>query len=91
MIVYRLDFSNTAKKDLKFFKKSGNLVILKKIKQLLVEVSKHPYEGTGKPEQLKFDFSGYWSRRINLEHRMIYEVYEEDRIVAIYSLKGHYF
>lgn len=56
MIGYRLDFSNTAKKDLKFFKKSGNLAISKKIKQLLIEVSEHPYIGAGKPEQLKHDF-----------------------------------
>ncbi|MDR6783349.1 Txe/YoeB family toxin of toxin-antitoxin system [Pedobacter africanus] len=49
---------------------------------------KHPYEGIGKPEALKYDFSGQWSRRINSEHRIIYDATEN--VISVYSLKGHY-
>jgi toxin YoeB len=48
----------------------------------------HPFSGIGKPEALKHKLSGKWSRRINDEHRIIYEVIEND--IFIYSLKGHY-
>ncbi|WP_233244144.1 Txe/YoeB family addiction module toxin [Brumimicrobium oceani] len=48
------------------------------------------YTGTGKPEQLKHELSGYWSRRINKEHRIVYEVFEEENKVVVLSLKGHY-
>jgi toxin YoeB len=48
----------------------------------------HPFEGIGKPEQLKHQLTGKWSRRINEEHRIIYDV--TDSIINIYSLKGHY-
>ena len=56
--------------------------ILKKINALLKEIERIPYEGTGKPEPLKYDFSGWWSRRINLEHRLIYKV-ENSSIVVL--------
>jgi toxin YoeB len=59
-----------------------------KIVKLIMEIQRTPYEGSGKPEQLKHEKSGQWSRRINLEHRLIYEV-TDDKIV-IYSCKGHY-
>ena len=87
---YQLDLSDTAKKDINAFKKSGNKNILKKINRLLSEIIDHPYRGTGKPEQLKHEFSGYFSRRINKEHRIIYEVLEEENKVVVLSLKGHY-
>ena len=55
---------------------------------LLEEISEHPFTGTGKPEALKHDLAGKWSRRINQEHRLIHEVKDEE--VKIVSLKGHY-
>jgi len=55
---------------------------------LLSEIAEHPFEGTGKPEPLKFNLSGYWSRRINQEHRIVYEVIGHK--ILIHSLKGHY-
>lgn len=85
---YTLDFTDDAKSDLKFHKKSGNKAILKKIVTFLEEILEHPYSGTGKPEPLKHDLSGKWSRRINQEHRLVYEVQES--IVTIHSAKGHY-
>jgi toxin YoeB len=85
---YQLDFSYQAKSDINFHKKSGNKAILKKLFVLLNELTEHPFEGTGKPEPLKHILTGSWSRRINLEHRLIYEVLQET--VLIYSAKGHY-
>ena len=85
---YQLDFSNQAKNDINFHKKSGNKTILKKILVLLYELSEHPFEGTGKPEALKYKLTGYWSRRINHEHRLVYEVFEDT--VLLHSAKGHY-
>ena len=87
---YKLDFSKTADKDINSFKKSGNKAFLKKVNQLLLEIINHPFTGTVKPEQLKHELSGYWSRRINKEHRIVYEVIEEENKIAILSLKGHY-
>ena len=51
-------------------------------------MSKTPFEGIGKPEPLKGDYTGYWSRRITDEHRIVYKV--EDRSIVIIQLKGHY-
>ena len=61
---------------------------LRKINQLLQEISRHPFEGTGKPEPLRGDLQGYWSRRIDREHRLIYRVFE-DRI-RVLSCRYHY-
>ena len=85
---YHIDFSNQAERDIDFHKKSGNKSILKKILILLNELSQHPFEGSGKPEALKHSLTGYWSRRINQEHRLVYEVFEDT--VLIHSAKGHY-
>ncbi len=85
---YYLDFSQQATNDIQFHKKSGNKAILKKLFVLLNELSKHPFEGTGKPEPLKHNLSGLWSRRINQEHRIVYEVLNHK--ILIHSLKGHY-
>ena len=87
-MTYHLDFTAQANKDIDFLKKSGNKILLKKLLTLLNELTLHPYTGSGKPEQLKYDLSGYWSRRINQEHRLIYEVLEDS--VAILSAIGHY-
>ena len=57
--------------DIKFWKKSGNKAIQKKIEQLILAIIEEPYSGIGKPEPLKYEFSGKWSRRINDEHRII--------------------
>lgn len=85
---YNLDFSNQVLEDIEFHKKSGNKAILKKLKTFFDELSEHPFTGTGKPEALKHDLSGYWSRRLNQEHRLVYKVMEN--VVRVYSAKGHY-
>jgi len=88
----QIEFSEKAKEDLNFWIKSGNKSILKKIYSLIEDIQLHPFEGIGKPEQLKHRLQGRWSRRINQEHRIIYKVTEENtiEILDILSLKGHY-
>ena len=86
---YKLDFTFQAQNDIAFHKKAGNKIVLKKLFVLLSELSEHPHTGTGKPEPLKHNLTGIWSRRINLEHRLVYEVID-DKIV-IHSVRGHYY
>lgn len=62
--------------------------VLKKINDLIKGISRNPYEGTGKPEPLKHSYTGYWSRRITDEHRIIYKV--EDTTVKIVQMRYHY-
>ena len=85
-------FSEKAQHDLAFWSKSGNKQILKKISELIKAIQQNPYEGIGKPEQLKHQLAGRWSRRINQEHRIIYRITEQEtiEILNILSLKGHY-
>lgn len=83
-----IELTLVAAEDLKYFKKSGNQAILKRIRALLEDIQKTPFTGIGKPEALKYEQTGNWSRRINQEHRLIYEV-QEFRIL-VYSLRGHY-
>ena len=62
--------------------------MLKKINILIKDIQRNPYEGLGKPEPLKFDLAGLWSRRIDLEHRLVYRIEEGD--LLIYACKYHY-
>jgi toxin YoeB len=62
--------------------------ILKKINELVKEIQRTPYEGKGKPEPLKYDLAGLWSRRIDREHRLVYQVKENE--ILIYGCKYHY-
>lgn len=61
---------------------------LKKINFLIKEIQRTPFEGTGKPEPLKFDLAGLWSRRIDLEHRLVYSMDGDD--ILIYACRYHY-
>jgi toxin YoeB len=63
--------------------------VFKKILELLKSIKRTPYQGIGKPELLKFNKSGYWSRRITDEHRLVYKVDDHSNIL-IASCKGHY-
>lgn len=76
--------------DLAFWIKSGNKSIQKKINELITSISQTPYSGIGKPEALRHEFSGLWSRRISKEHRLVYEIDKEANLILIHSLKGHY-
>lgn len=83
-----IEFTSEAKKDLEYWKKSGNSKVLKRIRQLIESIQETPFDGIGKPEALKFDLAGKWSRRINKADRIIYTI--TDSIIYINSLKGHY-
>ncbi len=87
---YSIEFTTKALEGIDKRKKSGNMPVLKKIRNLLEELTEHPYTGTGQPEQLKHNLTGFWSRRINQEHRIVYAVDEKSVVVTIVSSKGHY-
>ncbi len=61
---------------------------LKRINQLIQNISRNPFDGIGKPEPLKGNLAGFWSRRIDNEHRLVYAI--EDTRILIISCKGHY-
>ena len=87
---YIIELSPAAEKDLKAHKKAGNKTSNKKLEKIFKELSITPYEGTGKPEALKHDLTGFWSRRINLKDRLIYKVSEQKVTVLVISAMGHY-
>jgi toxin YoeB len=76
--------------DLQAHRKAGNKTLIKKIDRLLEELERHPKQGVGKPESLRYNNIDIWSRRIDDRHRMLYSI--EDNIVTVYvlSLWGHY-
>lgn len=73
------DYNDWAKSDRKLFER---------IRRLINETARTPFEGTGKPEPLKHQLKGYWSRRISDEHRLVYKVTQEYLIIV--SCKYHY-
>jgi toxin YoeB len=81
-------FTPKALEHLNEWQQNGNIGIQNKIKELLLSIRESPFKGIGKPEPLKHKLSGKWSRRINGEHRIVYNI--QDDIINIYSLKGHY-
>lgn len=85
---YDISLAPLALEHIRALKKAGEKTVLKKISTLIEELAAHPFTGTGKPEALKHNLSGLWSRRINREHRLIYRV--EESAVYILSVKGHY-
>ncbi|NEN22293.1 Txe/YoeB family addiction module toxin [Cryomorpha ignava] len=62
--------------------------VVKRINALIKDISRQPYEGIGKPEPLKHNYRGYWSRRIDEEHRLIYQVNEDE--IHIIKCRFHY-
>lgn len=87
---YSLEFTQIALTDIEKHKKSGDRTTLKKINQLLNELMEHPRTGTGKPEKLKYDLEGLYSRRINRKHRLVYEIKDEIVTVVVLSAHSHY-
>lgn len=88
--MYHIDFTENALKDIEQLKKSGNKQVLKKLVLFYSELKNHPQTGTGKVEQLKNYEIKTFSRRINREHRLVYQVYEETITVLVLSAYGHY-
>lgn len=67
---------------------SQDKATLRKINTLIKECQRHPFEGTGKPEPLKGELSGFWSRRINREHRLVYRI--KNNMLQIAQCRYHY-
>ena len=80
-------FSDDAWEDYLYWQSTDN-AILKKINSLIKEIERTPFEGSGKPEPLKHNLAGWWSRRINLEHRLVYKI--ENDTVVILQCRFHY-
>ncbi len=85
--MFEFKFKDTAIEVLEFWSRNDPKT-LKKIESLLLSMKEDPYSGIGKPECLKYDLVGYWSCRINKEHRIVYKV--EDGIITIHSMRYHY-
>ena len=81
-------WSDDAWDDYLYWPEQGNKSNIKKINKLIKDIDRSPFAGLGKPEPLKHDLSGKWSRRITDEHRLIYRV--ENETIFIYSAKDHY-
>lgn len=81
-------WSDDAWGDYLYWHEQGNKSNIKKINKLIKDIDRSPFAGLGKPEPLKHDLSGKWSRRITDEHRLIYRV--ENETIFIYSAKDHY-
>ena len=89
-MAYRIEFDPEAIQDMAKLKKSGNKAVIAKIEKLLLELMEPPATGTGQVEALKGNLSGYWSRRINKQFRIIYTIYEDIVTVMVISVKSHY-
>ena len=82
-----LSFSKTGWEQYLYWQ-SRDKTILKKINRLLKDIQRHPFEGIGKPEPLKNDLSGFWSRRITDERRLVYRVKNDN--IEIIQCRYHY-
>ena len=83
-----VEYKKQALDDREYWKKLGNVKTQKRISDLIENICQHPFTGIGKPEPLKYELKGLWSRKINDEHRIIYEFINGK--ISIVSMKGHY-
>ncbi|MBX9676603.1 MAG: Txe/YoeB family addiction module toxin [Methylotenera sp.] len=83
----RLIFAEPAWQDYLYWQQQDKQLV-KRINQLIQEILREPFTGIGKPEPLKHALSGYWSRRINDEHRIVYKIENDAMLIA--QLRYHY-
>lgn len=83
----KITFSQNAWEDYTSWQ-SEDKKILKKINSFIKDIQRNPYEGIGKPEPLKYDLAGLWSRRIDRDHRLVYQIIKNE--LLIYSCRYHY-
>lgn len=83
-----IDYSENALNDLTYWKEKGTDAIRLKISKLIASIETTPFTGIGKPEPLRYELSGKWSRRITVKDRIIYSI--SDNRIKIHSLRGHY-
>ena len=89
MATYTIDFTEQAENDLLRLR-LHEPKSFSKVKKLIEELKEHPFTGTGKPEQLKGDCAGAWSRHISKKHRLVYEIHNTEVVVLVLSSYGHY-
>ena len=89
-MTYGNSIARTGRKDRDYWKNSGNTKIQNRISALLKDILLHPFTGIGKPEPLKHNLKGLWSRRINEEHRLVYQVSDGMIYVYVLSMRFHY-
>lgn len=87
----QFEFSPNAKEQYEYWTRNDDK-ILTKIHELLESISENPFDGLGKPEPLKFNLRGYWSRRISAQHRLVYKIEgtQPNRICLIVQCRFHY-
>jgi Txe/YoeB family toxin of toxin-antitoxin system len=85
--MYEVKLSKRAQKDLQKLKQSG---LSKKAKSLVDIMKENPWQNPPPYEKLVGDLNGFYSRRINVQHRLVYKVFAEEKVVAIYSMWTHY-
>jgi toxin YoeB len=82
-----IKYSDIAMQDIAYWKQYGSASELKKISVLINSIEDDPFHGIGKPEPLRYELSGKWSRRINSRDRIVYRITD---CIEILSLRGHY-
>ena len=87
--MYDILYTEKAKESIKSLRRDDPAA-MKKLVKLVDELMEHPRTGIGKPEQLKGERSGQWSRRITKKHRLIYEIHDTEVVVLVLSAYGHY-
>ncbi len=87
---YSIIVSDKAKIELTLLHRSGNKLLISRIEKIFEELGDNPFEGIGKREQLKHNLNGFWSRRLDKKHRLVYQINDESITVIIIAAKGHY-
>ena len=85
--MFEIVFSSQAEKDKKLLKQAG---LDKRTKALLAVIAENPFKSPPRYEKLVGDLAGFYSRRINIQHRIVYQVYQQEQTVKIFSMWGHY-
>ena len=87
--MYRLDYTDEAKRHMQQLKRSEQKAF-QKLAKMLVELMEHPRTGTGHPEPLKGEPEGRWSRHITKKHRLVYRIFDNEVLVLVLRAYGHY-
>ena len=82
-----VSFTENAWEDHLYWQKMDKKIV-KRINELIKEIKRNPFEGIGKPEPLKYDLAGMWSRRITDEHRLVYQV--EGKNLIVFTCRYHH-
>ena len=85
----RLEFDPRALEDLEWWVEHDRRVALR-VMRLVREIQRTPCEGTGQPEPLRHELTGCWSRRINQEHRIVYQILDADDLIRVLACRYHY-